>query len=136
MTQNAAPSPRGIGGWLALLWFSLTIGGPIALIVGARRAMAANGSTLSAGVGTALALMAVFSFMAGLKLGRTTKLDRIYLIVQIVVGLFIVAAFAVSRNFGEIGRMVPSILVSAIWVAYLDQSVRVRNTYPADFGAQ
>ena len=143
MARESATVHCAIGGWLALLWFSLTIGAPLSLILDSVGTMTINqkpNSLITFNenpyaiiLGIAYLAMAVFSFTSGIKLRHTARPARVYLIAQIVFGSALATAFALLRDPAAAGRLAAGTVVSAAWIIYLDRSARVRNTYTTEF---
>lgn len=136
MTNDMRPL-TGIHGWLALLWFGLVIGGPISILA------AIGNNSSSAFIDVLLLVYLAFSIFSGIKLRSTMKPAKIVLIVTASLGVLIVligillGATGDSKSAGEeIASGFKVLLPPLIWLAYLHSSVRVKNTYPADFGKQ
>jgi hypothetical protein len=139
MTMNDDKRPlTGIHGWLALLWFGLVIGGPISILAAVGN-MPRSSSSAFIDV-FSLAYLA-FSIFSGVKLRSTVKPARIFLRVMGGIGILIVLIGVLLEASGDSKSAVEELasgfkvlLPSFIWLAYLHYSVRVKNTYPADFG--
>jgi hypothetical protein len=119
--------PYGIDGWLRFLWFCLVFFGPAALV-----ASVVQTQGLEA-IAIAVAL-AGYSVFAGIRLKRTVKTARTFLVVMIVLSCVGMWPDVVSKNLIGLLEATCGLLVQVLWLAYLYRSVRVRNTYPSDFG--
>ncbi len=141
VSTPSTAKPYGIGGWLAFLCVSLAIITPF--VWAASTVSFFNKGEVALGV-LAL-LMALFSFIAGLFLWQkdpsAIKLAKAYLLVNIGVSLIISFAgtpgslddpHVLGSAIGQsIAVLVLLSIVTAIWWAYLNKSLRVKNTYGA-----
>lgn len=150
---QSADGPVGVGGWLLLLVVGLMFLGPL---MGAGRLnsdiMAAESqypnlktletwSTFKSATWWSYPLVGCLSFYAGLGLakGRNHSVVRqakflLWIVgpaASIVMGLFIpLLVFGrLESNPELIGGLIASVLLAAIWTAYLSKSKRVRVTY-------
>lgn len=122
--------PQGIDGWLGVLWIGLVLITPAALIESGR--VVAHTQGLKAIV-IALVL-AGYSVFAGIRLRRTVKPARTFL--KVMIGLSCVGMLPdiASRNVRGLLEASWGFMLQILWLVYLYRSVRVRNTYPLDFG--
>ena len=150
---QGADGPAGVGGWLLLLVVGLMFLGPL---MGAGRLnsdfMSAESqypnlktletwSTFKSATWWSYLVVACLSFYAGLGLAKgrdhsVVRKAKVLLWVvgptaSVVMGLFI-PLFVFGRldsNPELIGGLIASVLVAAIWTAYLSKSKRVAATY-------
>ncbi len=151
--SSSASGPVGVGGWLLLLVAGLMFLGPL---MGAGRInadiMSAESQypnlltvpawgTFKSATWWSFLVVCCLSFYAGLGLARgrdisVVKRAKILLWIigpaaSIVMGLFIpLAVFGKIESDPQFfGALIASVIVSAIWTAYLSKSRRVKATY-------
>lgn len=151
--SSSASGPIGVGGWLLLLVAGLMFLGPL---MGAGRInadiMSAESqypnlltvpawSTFKSATWWSFLVVCCLSFYAGLGLAKgrdisVVKRAKILLwvigpVTSIVMGLFIplVIFGKIESDPQFLGALVASVIVSAIWTAYLSKSRRVKATY-------
>lgn len=124
-------SPSGIGGWLAVFVLALFVNGMI-LSFESLNMPSDISNALPMGMGLSLAVLAFSSAIL-----ITRKNPRGILLAKVFIGAnLFVNILAVIRSVGDasslgaasagIGRV---LLFSIVWMTYLQQSVRVRNTF-------
>jgi hypothetical protein len=143
----------GVRGWLLVLCLYLMLLIPVLALLGLIGAWQSAPS--SPALQSALALevvfelaLAGFAFYAGLGLYRSrpnaTSIAKVYFITILTLGLLglgIVVVMSLSqRSDAALGNMlrgpaafaaVREVLLSVVWLAYLERSRRVRATYPS-----
>ena len=130
-TMEVNKNPSGIGGWLAFFIVGLFVNGTMLSFESLNMPLDAS-NTLPMLMGLSLAVLA---FSAAVLLLRTNPrgilLAKVFIGTNLLVhGLAIVGSLGDARAVGaasaDMGRV---LLFSLIWITYLQQSVRVKNTF-------
>jgi hypothetical protein len=138
--ERRRDTARGVGGWLLLLCLLLLVAQPISVAITSARALdslAMRGTPLAL-VLLARMMVAGIGIAAGIALGGSRRGAAAFAQVSL-------ALSAAMDVFADTTRYLPnnrppgttpivimlSLAYSAIWIAYLSRSKRVRNTFPA-----
>ncbi len=147
---GASIGPTGVGGWLGLFCFGLTVLAPLAAIGYFLDSLATSPDLTAIGMadvpGLVIALNAVFYFglaayslITGIRVWilkpNAIRQAKIFLIVSLVVGLISLAIYAATTQTSDaatasgITRFLGVVGSFVIWWTYLTTSKRVRNTF-------
>jgi hypothetical protein len=130
--MKTSKEPRGTDGWLGFFWFGLVFFTPVALIASVRMAAETEGpKAMTIAIAVALA---GYSVLTGIRLKRTVKPARTFLKVMMALSCVAMLTDLTSRKVGGLFEAAWGLTFQVIWLVYLYRSVRVRNTYPSDFG--
>lgn len=140
LATGASIGPTGVGGWLSLFCFGLTVLAPLAAI-GYFLDSTVNHPDFTVVVLSAVLFfgLAVYSFITGIRIWmlkpNAIRQAKIYLIVGLALSIVSVATYAATTETSDAAIVTGASTFSggvinfAIWWIYLAKSKRVRNTF-------